>query len=624
MTPERYQQITQLYHSALEIEPGQRVEFLDQACKGDKDLQRDVLRLLSGNERAGDFLNSPAVVVAAEFLKEEIEPMVGKQLGRFQILSMLGAGGMGEVYLAQDAQLGRQVALKLLPAGLTAKADLLRRFEREARAASSLNHPNIITIHDIGEVEGLHFIATEFIEGETIRHRIGRGRMELSEAIDITVQVANALATAHAAGIVHRDIKPENIMLRPDGYVKVLDFGLAKLTETHEAKPSADSGVATLSISNETTAGTILGTVNYMSPEQARGLKVDARTDIWSLGVTFYEMLTGKSPFAGQTMADVLVSIVDREPQLLSQLYRHLPDELDRVVMKALAKDRDERYQSAKEMAADLKNLQRGIESKTSPQHEQENTIELPPTLILTPSSPASLDEKIATVQRHAVKRSSIAIAALLVIITGLVAWMMFRPSPVAPNTIPAPISTPAPELEISYRLSVQKMNNGKEAGPPSDALEREIFLSSDRFRFHFSSPQDGHAYLLNENTEASVDKGYTLLFPTPSINNGSSRFAGNQSFQTGRYLFDPNKKTDTLIMIWAARPVEELEAVKGVVNEKELGRITNRTQLAAIRDFLNRYAQSTAEAVVDESSRQTTLKGRGEAIIHFLRLTHK
>lgn len=624
MTPERYQRITELYHSALEVETGKRDSFLEQACSGDKELQREVLRLLEGNQRAGDFLNSPAIVAAAKVLEEEVEPIVGRRLGRFEILSLLGVGGMGEVYLAQDLQLGRRVALKLLPAEFTAKADRLRRFEREARAASSLNHPNIITIHDIGEIEGHHFIATELIEGENLRQRLAHERVEFSEAIEIAIQVANALDTAHRAGIVHRDIKPENIMLRPDGYVKVLDFGLAKLAEPQGADPSTESRAVTLMIANETTAGAILGTVNYMSPEQARGLKLDGRSDLWSLGVTLYEMLIGKSPFTGQTMTDVLVSIVEGQPQLPSKLDRRLSSELDRVVMKSLAKDCTERYQSAKEMAADLKKLQRVIERRPARAETQRDALESANTAILSPSFPALLDEKIAPVHGFKFQRSSIVISALLVIVFGLVGWLTFSPGPIAPTATPSLTAPIEYQREISYRLSVQKMKDGEEVGAPYDSMGRETFESNDRFRLQFSSPQDGYLYLLNENSAVSGAESYALLFPTPSLNNGSSQLRGNQPFQTGRYLFDPNQKTDTLVLVWAASPIEELEAVKSVVNEKELGRITNRNQLTAIRAFLNRNAQSTTETVVDESSGQTTLRGRDEAVIHFLRLTHK
>ncbi|MDT4952719.1 MAG: eukaryotic-like serine/threonine-protein kinase [Acidobacteriota bacterium] len=284
----------------------------------------------------------------------------GTHFGRYEIRSPIGAGGMGEVYLAHDAQLDRPVALKLLPADVTQDEDRLRRFQQEARATSALNHPNILTIYEIGEAEGTHFIATEFIDGITLRDQMARSRMKMDEVVEVSLQVASALAAAHEAGIVHRDIKPENIMIRRDGYVKVLDFGLAKLTEER-----ANTSPYALTLA-ETGPGIVIGTVTYMSPEQARGLRVDERTDIFSFGVVLYEMLAGRAPFGGPTPSDVIVSILDRQPQPLAY---HLPEvspEAQRIVSKALAKEREERYQSVKDMLADLRGLKRGIELATA------------------------------------------------------------------------------------------------------------------------------------------------------------------------------------------------------------------------------------------------------------------
>ncbi|HEX8142822.1 MAG TPA: protein kinase [Pyrinomonadaceae bacterium] len=276
----------------------------------------------------------------------------GTLFGRYEIGSPLGAGGMGEVYLARDTHLQRRVALKFLPPHFTDDEDRLRRFKQEARATSALNHPNIITIFEIGEANGAHFMATEFIDGVNLRQHIEHRRvLESGEALGIALQVASALDAAHEAGIVHRDIKPENIMLRPDGYVKVLDFGLAKLTETVESGPQT-----------QTEPGMVIGTIIYMSPEQARGLGVDARTDIFSLGIVLYEMITGHAPFGGETPSDVIVSILGREPQPLRHYLPTASPEIQRVIARALAKNRDERYQSIKEMAADLRRLKQRVE----------------------------------------------------------------------------------------------------------------------------------------------------------------------------------------------------------------------------------------------------------------------
>lgn len=283
----------------------------------------------------------------------------GQQIGHYKIRSAIGAGGMGEIYLAQDTRLERRIALKILPEKFTADSDRLNRFVREAKSASALNHPNIITIYEIGESDGTNFIATEFIEGETLRDRLMGGKMPLDELLSIAVQTSEALAAAHAAGIIHRDIKPENIMIRRDGYVKVLDFGLAKLTE--KQNPISDLEAETRIAL--TMPGMVMGTAAYMSPEQTRGLaNIDARTDIWSLGVVLFEMLTGHVPFAGETVSDVIASILKTDAPHLSKCIADCPAELERIVTKTLQKDREDRYQVIKDLALDLKSLRKELE----------------------------------------------------------------------------------------------------------------------------------------------------------------------------------------------------------------------------------------------------------------------
>lgn len=284
----------------------------------------------------------------------------GTRFSHFVIHSLLGTGGMGEVYLAEDTQLGRKIALKLLPENFTQDPNRLRRFEQEARTASALNHPNILTIYEIGLADPAHFIATELVEGVTLRKRIIGHQLSLGEALEIAVQTASALAAAHHAGIVHRDVKPENIMLRRDGYVKVLDFGLAKLTE--HLSPSINTQAPTLTKAASTDPGTVLGTARYMSPEQARGYEVDARTDIWSLGVVIYEMVAGRAPFDGATRSDVIAAVLKMEPAPLQHYSPEAPAQLQRIVKKALMKDADERYQDVRDLRLDLKFLKRELE----------------------------------------------------------------------------------------------------------------------------------------------------------------------------------------------------------------------------------------------------------------------
>ena len=277
---------------------------------------------------------------------------------------------MGEVYLAEDTRLGRKLALKILPADFTRDPDRVARFEQEARAASALNHPNIITIYEVGEHEGAHFIATEFIEGRTLRQLLPPGGMPLNEALEITIQIAGALQAAHEAGITHRDIKPENVMIRPDGYVKVLDFGLAKLTEKSApridpANPANVDKEAATMLKPNTDPGTIMGTVTYMSPEQARGLRVDARSDIFSLGVMLYEMVAGRPPFDGATSSDVIAAILVREPATISRLVAGIPSEFEWSLNKALRKERDDRYDTVRSFLGDLKLLKSRLDFET-------------------------------------------------------------------------------------------------------------------------------------------------------------------------------------------------------------------------------------------------------------------
>ena len=360
MNPERRQQINQLLDAALELEPDQRAAFLDESCAGNDALRREVESLIAAHQQAESFIEIPPVEAVEDLPAcESGRSIIGHSIGPYIVISELGRGGMGEVYLGHDTRLGRRVALKLLPADLSKGRDHVDRFEREVRAASALNHPNILTVYDIGQIDDMHFIATEFIEGETLWHRLASAKMTLSEVLEVAVQIAGALAAAHQVGIAHRDIKPENIMLRPDGYVKVLDFGIAKLIEhkglaTQTEAPTMGKAV--------TDSGMLLGTVNYMSPEQARGISIDERTDIFSLGVVLYEMLACRRPFEGESKAEVLVAILDREPPPLARFVPEAPGEFQRIVSKALRKDRKERYQTVQDLLLDLKNLRKELE----------------------------------------------------------------------------------------------------------------------------------------------------------------------------------------------------------------------------------------------------------------------
>ena len=360
VTKKHWQQVKEIFEGALEREGSEREAFLDRACTGDVALRQEVDSLLRSYGQAGSFMEAPAVALAAESLMgEQKKLVVGQVVKHYQVLGSIGEGGMGEVYLAKDTILGRRVALKVLPEYVGKNPDRLRRFKQEARSASTLNHPNVCVIHEIGETEdGRPFIAMENIEGVTLRQRLNDREMKLGDALDIAIQVADALTAAHEASIVHRDIKPENIMIRRDGYVKVFDFGLAKLTEQRRQPEGATK--STLLVNSS--PGTVMGTAAYMSPEQARGVTVDERTDIWSLGVVLYEMVSGQAPFTGQTPTDVVIAIVEKDPQTLSHHLPDIPAELERIVRKALRKDADQRYQIVKEMAIDLRSLRKDLE----------------------------------------------------------------------------------------------------------------------------------------------------------------------------------------------------------------------------------------------------------------------
>src|SRR6476660_7328061 len=337
MTPARFQTIEEIFLAAVEQEPDQVSAFLDTACEGDAVLRREVEALLASDQRAGGFIETSSVGLATKVIQnQQADLLAGRTIGHYKISESIGTGGMGEVYLATDMTAGRKAALKLLPLRFTGDAERLKRFQQEAHAVVGLNHPNIVTVYEIGEDHSTHYIASELIEGETLRQRLMRGRMQLSEAVDVAIQVASALVAAHETGIVHRDIKPDNIMLRPDGYVKVLDFGIAKLAE-EEVPATMSRDEALLLV--ETNLGSILGTVRYMSPEQACDRQVDKTTDIWSLGVVLYEMLTGHAPFAGDTPKEVMSSILEKEPAPLTHYVAHAPAGLQEIISKTLRKD---------------------------------------------------------------------------------------------------------------------------------------------------------------------------------------------------------------------------------------------------------------------------------------------
>jgi serine/threonine protein kinase len=635
MTPERYQQIGKLFDTALEQAPAERAAWLERASGDDAELRAEVEKLLAHHHKSQEFLARPAMNVAADLLAQNQSAptdAAGQQLGHYQILSLLGAGGMGQVYLAKDLKLGRQVALKLLPAHFLQSAEHVRRFEREALAASALNHPNILTIYEFGAEGEAHFLATELVQGENLRQRLARGSMTVAEVLDITVQIVAALHAAHEAGIIHRDIKPDNVMMRRDGLVKVLDFGLAKLTEGYGDVTTGGHG--DLSVASLTHPGTVLGTVAYMSPEQARGNEMDTRTDLFSLGVVLYEMLAGRRPFTGETVNHIIVAILEQEPPPLAE--PTVPAELERILKRMLAKKVEARYASAAALLSDLKQLTKRLEREeelalvapaaheaeaaTAIIHRQTNeqlgdvTQPLPPGA--SSRQAAATEVAPALVTKPARRKSLWLLSALLA--AGLIsvpAWQVWRS-----RAVPSPAPTAAVlERQLSYFLTVQKYRDGKPYQSEFQSSGREIFEAGWRFKLNVTAAQDGFLYLLNEEASGV----YVLLFPLPSHNNGAARLAANERLQTNWYVFDDKPGTEQFRLIWAAQPVPELEALRALVNPTAKGRVSDPTQLQAVQTFLQQHSTSPIESIRDAPNKQTQVRGMGAVLIALVELEH-
>ena len=561
MNAERWQQIDELFHAALACNPGERAEFLAGHCSGDELLRREVESLLSSHESADDFIETPAGDVAAEMLgtqQSAFEP--GKQIENYRIVRHLGSGGMGEVYLAEDVRLKRNVALKLLPPHFTVNPDRVRRFEREARAASALNHPNIVTIYEIGKSNTTHFIATEFVDGKTLRQLIQEKPFTLNETLNVSMQIADALSGAHAAGIVHRDIKPENIMIRRDGYVKILDFGLAKLTEQQAI--DSDLETPTLLQSNP---GLVMGTVQYMSPEQARAKNVGIGTDIWSLGIVIYELLAGHVPFTGETPSHMMVSLMeDKLPSLKDRA--SVPEELDRFVIKALHKNQQERYRSAGELARDLKNLKQRLQRdsalnkwlRTIPSQKDGLPLFAAPLTAVSGAHKVPLENRAAEttpfeshptssaeyVVREIKTHRTLALAAMVIIVTGAIGLTYlykkrnrtFQINSTGVSASANPTPKRGTTNEEAYRYYVQGRNLINQRNPAEVKRAAENFQEAIRLDPNFAQAYAGLALALSggdaPKAKAAVQKALEL------DNNLADAYAA-RGFVSGSYDWD-------------------------------------------------------------------------------------
>jgi serine/threonine protein kinase len=624
--------VSRIFKSALELEGEARKAYLESECGSDDSLRKEVGRLISAHEKASDedFIAAPAFAHVSDSESKRLAD--GQQLGPYLIVSHLGSGGMGEVYLATDTRLDRRVALKILSGELAHDSRRMQRFQREARMASALNQPNILTIFEFGEVDSLNFLSTEYIEGDTLRQRLLLNTLKLNEILDIGIQVLAALDAAHEARIVHRDIKPENVMIRRrDHIVKVLDFGLAKTTELASVTQATDSEVAT---QYKTAVGTILGTVAYMSPEQAQGLPVDERTDLWSTGVMLYEMLSGEMPFRGRTNSHVIVRILENEPLPLKQVAKYnVSDELERIVSKALTKQVDERYQTAKDMLIDLRKLRKHIDVEA----EMKRSVgpQAPRQFVSAATSPdiapSTTEDASSSVSRMTWAKLATLFGTIVVLIGALWGINYWRSTRLQsnPSTTPsAPTAPAAPEQALTYSITVQKYRDKKPFEDPFQLAKEMVFERDYQIRLNVTSTKSAFLYILNESPQVKNQPSeFVVLFPSPKTRSGSALVNENQQIQIPEktwIYFDTEKGTERVWLILSKAAIPELEATRKFANPEVKGLITDTGVRDGLQLFL-RNNQITKPTVQQNSERkETTLTVRGDVLVHAIDLEHQ
>ncbi len=525
MTPKRLQQIEQIFHDALDRNESEQVDFVRRACGEDNELYREILSLLEAHHLADQHATQPALELAAlELAAEQSCPAAFPELENYDVISALGRGGMGEVLLAKDKRLKRKVALKFLPSYYAVNEERLRRFEQEALTASALTHPNILTVYEIGQTGDSYFIATEFVEGQTLRQRIREGTVNPATALEIAIQIANALQAAHTAGIVHRDIKPDNIMIRPDGFVKILDFGIAKLTETALHNTDLTTRPAG---GFETATGMVIGTPAYLSPEQARGLKLDGRSDLFSLGVVLYEMIFGRQPFAGPSAADVMVAILERDPVIPPNTNHSLK----RVLGKALHKSCEQRYQTAEQLAKDLRQLQQTHETTAFTTTQLDVPVAVP---------------AVANARRFWL----LGIFLIALSLAGFMAyryWPTARPTPLPP-AVPAPVEVMHYFLEIAGPKGQTSFTNGT-----------ETLAAKQDFKFHFVALQSGYLYMVAPGKDNLPETFLTAhASPTTGIRTNAIAAGMDYKFPAGDayWINLSNAHTTTFSVIFSPTPL--------------------------------------------------------------------
>jgi eukaryotic-like serine/threonine-protein kinase len=461
MANESWDQVKEIFDRALRYKSDERAEFLKQACT-DEGVRREVESLLSSFDRADRFLQKPIVEIAEASTIQKSALNKGQTLGPYRILELLGTGGMGEVYLAEDTRLGRKLAIKLLNERAESEVNL-QRFFQEARSASALNHPNILTIYEIGQTGATHFIATEYIDGETLRDKLKRGQLDLSQTLDIAIQIANALSAAHSYNIIHRDIKPENVMVRQDGLVKLLDFGLAKLT----APPTLGSENETV-VQVRTSPGLIMGTAAYMSPEQARGKDTDARTDIFSFGVVVYEMATRHQPFCGDTTSDLLAAILKSEPPLPTDFNPEIPPELEEIIVKALRKNREERFQRASDLLPQLKELKQELEFSAKSKRSSDVSRKEKHATTAVEKPHTSRTQNLATLSTRHWAGASVVLGIIMLALIGIGYWLYSNRAP----------RDSANQIQSIVVLPFQNANNNADSEYLSDGISEALINS--------------------------------------------------------------------------------------------------------------------------------------------------
>jgi len=611
LKPERWHQISRIFEAAKSLNDPARIIYLEEECGADDALRSEVEKLIDSHKKAEaeSFISRPVVDDAGLVLNSNVDEDSSdsldenQQFGSYLIERKLGAGGMGEVYLARDQRLDRTVALKILPVSVANDKRRMQRFRQEARVASSLNQPNILTIYEFGEIDSLSFIATEFVDGETLRDYLRGKRLKLPEILDISIQILAALDAAHEAKIVHRDMKPENVMLRRrDQVVKVLDFGLAKLTESRGGTATPEQTDTEAATEFKSIPGHLMGTINYMSPEQAQAHVVDERTDLWSVGVMIYEMVAGVMPFKGVTSAHTIVQILEKDPTPLTKLDATLPNELQRIVNKAMSKPFDERYQTAKDMMIDLRILRKQLDGVGDLGRSTSSAV------AQTPAIPTITQQNVSTAETQTKSTGSrrglfilLPVAVLLVALVA--AWIIWlRPHP-QPQIASPPVA--GPTRDLSYSITVQKYRDKKAFEEPIQIAREVLFERGYQLRLNLKSPQSGFLYVINEGPhQPNETPEYVVLFPSPTSNKGSALLNENVKLQIPEnswFQLDNEKGTEKVWLIYSAKELSDLEPIREFANPKTRGLIDNASVRDKVTSFLKSHADS--KPVVEQGS---------------------